>query len=155
MIALKAYLGFGLLFIGSFYSEKTDEKYLNLEKNRFFIEKKEDTRVAKNSLQLPGKEIYDEFCIQCHGANGKGNGLNIPPLAGSDWLSKKRTQSIHAVKFGQTGEIVVNNKKYNNIMTPMGLSNKEIADVMNYIMSSWGNKKTKSVTEKEVEKIIK
>lgn len=40
-------------------------------------------------------------------------------------------------------------------MPPMGLSNEEVAKVMNYIMNSWGNKQRKIVTEKEVEKIIK
>jgi mono/diheme cytochrome c family protein len=155
MIALKAYLGFSLLFIGGFYIEKTDENYLLIEKNKSFTYKIEPTRRTNNNLQMPGKELYGEYCIQCHGSNGKGDGQNVPPLAGSDWLSKKRTQSIHAVKFGLTGEIVVNNKKYNNVMSSLGLSNKEIADVMNYVMSSWGNKKIKSVTEKEVEKVAK
>ncbi len=102
-----------------------------------------------------GKEIYTDFCMQCHGGNGEGNALNFPPLNNSDWLKKKRTQSIHAVKFGQTGEIVVNGKKYNNIMPPAGLSNQEVADVMNYIMNSWNNKNHKMVTVAEVTKIVK
>jgi hypothetical protein len=38
------------------------------------------------------------FCIQCHQANGKGDGINFP-LDGSNWLTEKRTQSIHALKF--------------------------------------------------------
>jgi mono/diheme cytochrome c family protein len=40
--------------------------------------------------------------------------------------------------------------KFNNNMPSMGLSNQEVADVMNYIMTSWGNKQRKIVTEKEV-----
>jgi hypothetical protein len=32
------------------------------------------------------------------------------------------------------GPIVVNGKKFNNAMSAMGLSNQEVADVMNYIM---------------------
>jgi hypothetical protein len=36
----------------------------------------------------------------------------IPPLDGSDWLSKKRSESIAAVKYGQRGEITVNGIKY-------------------------------------------
>jgi mono/diheme cytochrome c family protein len=106
-------------------------------------------------FQESGKEIYEDFCMQCHGANGKGDRLNFPPLDGSDWLTKKRKQSIHSVKFGQSGTIVVNNKKYNNSMPPMGLSNKEVAEVMNYIMNSWSNKTKIKVTEKEVEEVQK
>jgi hypothetical protein len=38
---------------------------------------------------------------------------------------RKRTQSIHALKFGLNGPIVVNGKKFNNAMSAMGLSNQE------------------------------
>lgn len=100
-----------------------------------------------------GKEVYADFCIQCHLPSGKGNEITFPPLDGSDWLKKKRKESIHAVKFGQKGEIIVNQKKYNSNMPPMGLSNQEVADVMNYIMNSWSNTNKKMVTEKEVEQI--
>jgi uncharacterized protein YcgI (DUF1989 family) len=44
---------------------------------------------------------------------------------------------------------VVNGKKFNNAMSAMGLSNQEVADVMNYIMNSWIIKK-KIVTTAEV-----
>jgi uncharacterized protein YcgI (DUF1989 family) len=37
--------------------------------------------------------------------------------------------------------IVVNGKKFNNAMSAMGLSNQEVADVMNYIMNSGAIKK--------------
>jgi hypothetical protein len=63
---------------------------------------------------------------------------------------RKRTQSIHALKFGLNGPIVVNGKKFNNAMSAMGLSNQEVADVMNYIMNSWSNKSKKIVTTAEV-----
>lgn len=106
-----------------------------------------------NSIQR-GKEVYADFCIQCHLANGKGN-ESIPPLAGSDWLVNKRKESIHAVKFGQSGPIKVNGKNYNGRMSPMGLSDEEVADVMNYIMNSWGNKQSKMVTVSEVKAVKK
>ena len=100
-----------------------------------------------------GQEIYTDFCVQCHLPNGKGDEKTFPPLAGSDWLKLKRSQSIHAVKFGLSGAIIVNQKKYNSSMPPMGLSNQEIADVMNYIMNSWTNKQRKMITIEEVERI--
>ncbi len=96
-----------------------------------------------------GKELYADFCIQCHLGNGKGS-ETVPPLAGSDWLVKKRKESIHAVKFGQSGSIKVNGKAYAGMMPPMGLTDEEVADVMNYIMNSWNNKQLKKVTVSEV-----
>jgi len=46
--------------------------------------------------------------VQCHLPNGKGTEGIFPPLDGADWLVQKRTESIHAVKYGQKGEIMVN-----------------------------------------------
>ena len=40
-------------------------------------------------------------------------------------------------------------------MTPMGLSDQEVADVLNYCMNSWGNKQDKMVTKAEVAKLTK
>jgi mono/diheme cytochrome c family protein len=102
-----------------------------------------------------GNDIYVDFCMQCHLANGKGDGINVPPLDGSDWLTKKRKLSIESVKFGQNGPITVKGKKFNNIMPPLGLSNQEVADVMNYIMNSWSNKQKKIVTAEEVAAVNK
>lgn len=38
-------------------------------------------------------------------------------------------------------------------MAPLGLSDNEVADVMNYITNSWENKNDKMLTEAEVSKI--
>lgn len=112
----------------------------------------------KTELQISvqrGKNIYSGFCMQCHLPDGKGVPGNFPPLAGSDWLTDKRSESISAVKFGQTGEIIVNGVKYNNVMAPMGLSDEEVANVMNYIMNSWGNTQEQMVTTEEVKDVKK
>jgi mono/diheme cytochrome c family protein len=112
------------------------------------------TNTLKASIER-GEEIYTDFCVSCHLPNGKGVEKVYPPLANSDYLLKNREASIRGIKFGMSGEIVVNGKKYNNVMTPLGLSDGEIADVMNYISNSWGNKNDKIVTEAEVSKIKK
>lgn len=156
MLTTKLFFGFGLFLLGCFHFENSTRLSTLISENNYTLVRKADRqKVVEQKKQMPGKEIYVDFCIQCHGANGKGDGKNFPPLDGSDWLTKKRTQSIHAVKFGQKGKIVVNKMTFNNIMPAMGLSNKEVADVMNYIMNSWSNKQHKIVTEKEVEKIKK
>lgn len=154
MLITKLYYGFGMVLLGCFPFEDLGLTVVTSKKNSPFVTKTNTFKNIEQNQNQAGKEIYTDFCIRCHGANGKGDGINIPPLAGSDWLTKKRKQSIHAVKFGQNGEIVVNKIKFNNNMPPMGLSNKEVADVMNYIMTSWGNKQNKKVTEKEVEAVL-
>lgn len=102
-----------------------------------------------------GEAVYIDFCKRCHMPNGKGVGTTYPPLAGSNWLEEKRKESIHSVKYGLNGEIQVNGKTYNNVMTPLGLSDDEVADVMNYVMNSWGNTQDTMVTEDEVSAIKK
>lgn len=100
-----------------------------------------------------GKELYKESCITCHLANGEGVKGTFPPLAKADFLTKFPEKSIHAVKFGMKGAIKVNGVDYNNAMPPSGFADDEIADVMNYIRNSFGNKNTQVVTEKMVAEI--
>jgi mono/diheme cytochrome c family protein len=100
-----------------------------------------------------GSAIFADFCVTCHLPNGTGVNKVFPPLANSDYLFENREASIRAVKFGQKGEIIVNGVTYNNIMTPLGLTNAEIADIMNYITNTWGNTNNKMITVEEVSKI--
>jgi mono/diheme cytochrome c family protein len=115
-------------------------------------ETEKDQTPLQTSMERGGL-VYTNFCMQCHMANGKGVPGNFPPLAGSNWLTEKRTESIRGVKYGQKGEIEVNGVKYNGVMTPMGLSDEEVADVMNYVMNTWGNTQDKMVFEAEVANI--
>ena len=101
-----------------------------------------------------GEKVYQNFCINCHMANGEGIEGAYPPLANSDYLENNLKASIIGIKNGMKGEITVNGKTYNNVMTPMGLSNQEVADVTNYILNSWGNKNDTLITVKEVSKIL-
>ena len=63
-----------------------------------------------------GSEIYSDFCVNCHMDNGEGVPNSFPPLAASDFLIKNRAASIHAVKFGLKGEIIVNGITYNDFI---------------------------------------
>lgn len=102
-----------------------------------------------------GSEIYYDFCVTCHMEQGEGVEKTFPPLAKSDYLLENREESIRGIKFGQSGELIVNGVTYNSIMTPMGLEDEEIADVMNFILNSWGNSTTDFVTNEEVSAIKK
>ncbi len=101
-----------------------------------------------------GKEIYADFCLQCHMAKGEGVKNAFPPLAKSDYL-KDIDKSIHAIKFGLKGPIKVNGVTYNGNMINQGLDEEEIADVMNYILRSWGNSSELIITEEKVASIKK
>ncbi|MFL2591553.1 MAG: c-type cytochrome [Flavobacteriaceae bacterium] len=102
----------------------------------------------KESL-LDGKEIYNDFCAQCHLEDGKGVKGIYPPLAKSDFLVNVN-RTISSIKYGLKGPITVNGEKYNSIMVSQGLDDEEISDVVNYILNSWGNSTNKLITEEIV-----
>ena len=98
-----------------------------------------------------GRQVYEDFCITCHQDSGEGVEGIYPPLASSDYLMAQRTPSIRGIKYGQRGPLEVNGITYDNVMIPMGLSDQEVADVMNFIRNTWGNRSTEEmVTEAEV-----
>nr|WP_321235115.1 cytochrome c [uncultured Psychroserpens sp.] len=121
------------------------------EKKTNTSEEKEKTKLEASMAR--GKNIYTNFCISCHLPNGKGLPKVFPPLAKSDYLKNNRLGSIRSIKYGQSGEIIVNGQTYNGVMAPLGLNDEEIADVMNYITNSWGNYNAKLITVKEVSAI--
>ncbi len=103
-----------------------------------------------------GKELYVETCIACHMGKGEGVKGTFPPLAKADYLLKTPEKAIASIKFGLKGKILVNGVVYQGMMPSPNLGNDEIADVMNYILNSWGNvSKQPMVTEKMVEAVKK
>lgn len=102
-----------------------------------------------------GKEIYTDFCVVCHKANGEGTPKIFPPIAGSDYLINNQKESIKGIKYGQSGKIKVNGIEYNGTMTDLGLTDDEVADVMNYINNSWGNNIKGLITPEMVSKLSK
>ena len=104
---------------------------------------------------LDGEEIYQDFCLQCHLDNGKGVENAFPPLAKSDYLQNNIEASIRGIKYGLRGEITVNGNTYNGVMVNQGLDEEEVADVMNYILNSWGNKAENQITVAQVLEVQK
>ena len=89
-----------------------------------------------------GKVVYDKVCVACHQATALGIPGAFPPLAKSDYLNKDANRAIKGVVKGLTGAITVNGKKFNSAMPAQALSDQQIADVMTYVYSNWGNNKT-------------
>ena len=112
-------------------------------------------RSSEKSLEekiASGKQIYTKTCFACHQASGEGIANAFPPLAKSDYLNADVKRAISIVLHGKTGEITVNGKKYNSVMTKQTLSDEEVADVLTYVYNSWDNNKTnvKVTTVQEV-----
>jgi len=105
----------------------------------------QDTKL-KESIKR-GKEAYTMYCQNCHMEDGLGMPETNPPLAKADYLKKPAKALIGIVLKGQTDEVVVNGKKYNAIMPAQDyLTDDQIADVLNYVRNSWGNKIPGAIT---------
>ena len=109
----------------------------------------------KESIER-GKEVYNLYCMNCHMEDGNGMpGVN-PPLAKADFLKKPAKTLINIILKGESGEVVVNGTKYNVPMPAQEyLTDRQIADVLNYSKNSWGNKIPGIVTPAMVESLRK
>jgi nitrite reductase (NO-forming) len=78
-------------------------------------------------------------CFACHMANGEGLPNVFPPLAKSDYLKADKERAVRIVTKGLSGPVTVNGKTYNNVMPPLPLDDHQVADVLTYVMNSFGN----------------
>lgn len=98
-----------------------------------------------------GKTVYTNNCMNCHMEDGKGIANAFPPLAKSDYLKRPAKDLIAIILKGQSGEVKVNGVVYNGNMPAQDyLTDEEIADVLNYISNSWGNKNLKPILPVQV-----
>ncbi len=108
-------------------------------------------RSLEEQMQF-GKAAYMQTCFACHQSEGQGIANAFPPLAKSDYLNADADRAIGIVLHGKTGEITVNGKQYNSVMTAQSLNDDEIANVLTYVYHNWGNSK-KVVTPEMVKKV--
>ncbi|MFT6180543.1 MAG: mono/diheme cytochrome c family protein [Akkermansiaceae bacterium] len=89
-----------------------------------------------------GKAIYTNVCAACHQANGQGLPGVFPPLAGSDWVAGDDKVLSALVLHGLMGPITVNGTPYTGAMPPWkaALKDEEIAAVLTFVRSEWGNR---------------
>ncbi|MBA4259749.1 MAG: hypothetical protein C0446_11345 [Chitinophaga sp.] len=101
-----------------------------------------------------GKNVYANNCMNCHMEDGKGLEGAFPPIAKSDFLKRPPKDLINVILKGQSGELKVNGVVYNGVMPAQDyLSDEEIADVLNYINNSWGNKNLKPILPSQVKQL--
>ena len=96
-------------------------------------------RAAELSLAEYGKRLYSN-CMSCHQANGRGLPPVYPPLRGSEIVHGDPATLVKIVMHGLEGPIKVDGQSYNQVMPAAPLkSDEEIAAVLSYVRSAWGN----------------
>ncbi|MBC5826212.1 MAG: cytochrome b N-terminal domain-containing protein, partial [Candidatus Eremiobacteraeota bacterium] len=108
-------------------------------------------RGANGGPAVSGQTVYATNCASCHNANGQGLPGTFPPLAGNTFVTGDAGKVINVLQHGLVGAINVNGKQFNGAMPAWQskLSPAEIAAVITYIRSTWGNKAA-PVTEAQV-----
>lgn len=98
-----------------------------------------------------GERVYGSVCITCHQADGAGLPPAFPPLAASAVAIGDADVAIKIVLSGLTGEMKRGGTTFNGMMTPWAsaLSDAEIAAVLTYVRSNFGNS-ADAVTEEQV-----
>ena len=107
-----------------------------------------------SSKYAEGEEIYlqDGYCGTCHQENGKGLvASGYPSLVGNNWVLGDEERLIKLTLKGLYGPIEVDGKSFpgNVPMTPFEglLDDEEIAAVLTYVRSSFGNRGTEVKAE--------
>jgi mono/diheme cytochrome c family protein len=98
---------------------------------------------SESSLLLTlGKSVYDAQCAACHGAQGKGFPPHYPPLAGNPSISmSSAVNPIRMVLNGGFAPATAGNPRpFGMPPFAQSLSDDEVAAVVTYIRTSWGNR---------------
>jgi len=95
-------------------------------------------------------QLYVEHCAACHQAKGRGVPGVFPPLAGNDVVLAPDAANILKVVLGGVSA--------RNGYMPMPsfagqLNDQQIADIANYVRTSWGNSAPANVTPQVVQRL--
>lgn len=108
-----------------------------------------ETKVADTTTKA-GSEIYLNNCAQCHQSTGLGITGSIPPLAGNDAVMAAGPEDvITAVLGGLPGQ-----GSYIQMPAFGGqFSDQQVADVVNFVRTNWGNDGSANATTDMVSKL--
>jgi len=107
---------------------------------------------AQTSKQR-GAALYKQYCLTCHQADGSGVPKLNPPLIKTTWVSGEKPKLIKWVLQGSVEKVDIDGESYTNNMPAQNyLTDQQIADVLTYVRSSFGNKAS-AITPAEVKTV--
>ena len=121
---------------------------------KFLYPEKNKSSQNKNqaSIAVDGKELYITNCQSCHQPNGEGLKGSFPPLKGSAIVNGNDLELYV--------DIIMNGydaRPDYGVMAPLGTNlnfdENQVAAIINYERSSWGNKGEK-VTQEQIKKLM-
>jgi mono/diheme cytochrome c family protein len=96
---------------------------------------------ADGSDVRAGAQTYLADCADCHAAAGTGHASSFPALAGNPVVNTSDPASLIHIVLAGGAEVHTRDASSSLVMPPFGksLSDAEIADLLTYVRSSWGN----------------
>jgi mono/diheme cytochrome c family protein len=89
----------------------------------------------------PGASTYAEFCIHCHGLDGRGKTANLAPLTGNPNILDRDPSSLIQVVLNGSDQLVIKGLPAPYVMPGFRniLTDKQISDVLSFVRSGWNN----------------
>ena len=108
-----------------------------------------------------GKVLYMTTCVACHQPTGLGLPGAFPPFDGSEYVQGDARRLVAIVIKGLNGPITVKGAKFPGVIPlipvdtqfPQYKDNQKLADVLNFIRTSWSNKADKAITPDFIQKV--
>lgn len=95
---------------------------------------------AGAAAAVDGKQLFGAKCAACHQGSGLGVAGVFPPVAASEWVLGDEKILANILLHGINGEMIVKGSTYKGAMPAWNtLGDEEIAAVLTYIRSDWGN----------------
>jgi mono/diheme cytochrome c family protein len=93
------------------------------------------------AIRDAGKDLYEKNCADCHGHEGEGREPAAPPLAGNRAVTlPSAVNAIRMILFGGYAPGTAGNPRpFGMPPYSLTLSDEQIAEVLDYVRTSWGN----------------
>lgn len=93
------------------------------------------------AVRAASKDLYDKHCADCHGDEGEGHAPAAPPLARNRVVAMtSAVDPIRMILFGgYSPGTAANPRPFGMPPFSLTLTDQQIADILNYVRTSWGN----------------
>ncbi len=107
----------------------------------YSYDEKTAAQLAAFDFTVPGSQTYYEYCVSCHAYDGSGRGLSIPGLAGNPVVLDPYPESLVNLTLNGSLRVIANDRPESFDMPYFRqlLNDQQVADVVNFMRSSWGN----------------
>ncbi len=122
------------------------------------------TAFAQDDIKVSadrGKMVYMQSCMLCHQLTGLGVPGAFPPLAKTEYATGDARRVVAIVLKGIANALTVDGKVYvtgmlqPDIMFPILKDDGKLADVLNYVRTSFGNEVKEAITPAFVAEVRK